>query len=70
MELYLRWVQFGTFSGIMRFHERGMSSGGCAEKEFPVHQGGSPRDECAQWTAFDSPYQIQGYIREALRFRE
>ena len=28
-ELYTRWIQIGSFSGVMRSHDRGMSAGGC-----------------------------------------
>lgn len=28
-EIHVRWMQFGAFSGIMRIHDRGMSSGSC-----------------------------------------
>ena len=30
VELYVRWIQVGAFSGVMRSHDRGMSGGGCA----------------------------------------
>lgn len=29
-EMFTRWLQVGTFSGVMRSHDRGMSAGGCA----------------------------------------
>ena len=29
-ELYVRWIQAGAFSGVMRSHDRGGSAGGCA----------------------------------------
>lgn len=28
-ELHVRWMQFGSFSGILRIHDRGMSAGSC-----------------------------------------
>ena len=69
MELYLRWMQWGAFSPIMRQHERGDSAGDCAKRVFPVPQGGSPDDECFQWAPFDAPYQIEDYLRAALQGR-
>lgn len=30
LELYVRWMQIGAFSGITRSHDRGMSGGGCS----------------------------------------
>ncbi|GMI09348.1 hypothetical protein TrLO_g6804 [Triparma laevis f. longispina] len=32
-ELFLRWLQWGAFSSIFRTHDRGMSSGGCADND-------------------------------------
>lgn len=32
-ELYTRWLQWGVVSGVVRTHDRGMSTGGCAENE-------------------------------------
>ena len=29
-EMYVRWVQWAAYSGVLRLHERGMSAGGCA----------------------------------------
>lgn len=43
-EMYMRWTQFIVYSGITRFHERGMSSGGCAKDVFPDPAGGSSDD--------------------------
>jgi len=28
-ELHVRWMQFGSFSGVLRIHDRGMSAGSC-----------------------------------------
>jgi hypothetical protein len=33
--MYVRWVQWGAFSGAFRSHERGMSAGGCADSNPP-----------------------------------
>ena len=41
MELYTRWTQWGALSSIMRFHERGMSSGGCSKDVYPDPPGNS-----------------------------
>ena len=34
-EMYTRWIQWGAYSGIMRSHDRGMSSGACKDP-FPT----------------------------------
>jgi alpha-glucosidase (family GH31 glycosyl hydrolase) len=34
-ELYTRWVQWGAMSSVMRSHDRGMASGGCAQDNPP-----------------------------------
>jgi len=31
-EMFLRWLQWGAFSPIFRTHDRGMSSGACADE--------------------------------------
>jgi hypothetical protein len=33
LELYTRWIQVGSMSGIMRSHDRGMSTGDCADTQ-------------------------------------
>eukprot|EP00042_Codosiga_hollandica_P032126 m.200668 g.200668 ORF g.200668 m.200668 type:complete len:1028 (+) comp53818_c0_seq1:262-3345(+) len=35
LEMYVRWVQWASFSGVFRSHDRGMSSGGCANTNPP-----------------------------------
>jgi alpha-glucosidase len=35
-EMYTRWIQIGSFSGVMRSHDRGMSAGGCNNKPAPA----------------------------------
>ena len=35
IEMFVRWVQWGAFSGAFRSHERGMSAGGCADTNPP-----------------------------------
>ena len=32
-EMYVRWVQWAAFSGVLRSHDRGMSAGSCAGDE-------------------------------------
>jgi alpha-glucosidase (family GH31 glycosyl hydrolase) len=30
-EMYVRWVQWGSYSGVLRMHDRGESAGPCAD---------------------------------------
>ena len=41
-ELLVRWTQWSALSPMLRFHERGMSSGPCVYNSFPL-----PAEECA-----------------------
>jgi len=31
-QIYVRWLQWGSWSAVMRSHDRGMSGGGCANE--------------------------------------
>lgn len=42
-EMYTRWLQVGSFSGITRMHERGMSAGSCMG--WPTNPEGCPSVE-------------------------
>ncbi|EKX41921.1 hypothetical protein GUITHDRAFT_74394 [Guillardia theta CCMP2712] len=63
-ELYVRWMQFGSVSGVCRMHDRGMSAGDCAD----VEEGG--KGSCAvifPWEAGERAFES---IRHALWQRE
>lgn len=65
-ELYIRWSQFVAYSGIIRFHERGMSSGGCAKSVFPDPAGGSSSAKCSNWIDYNLPFKHVDIMREIL----
>lgn len=67
--MYVRWTQWGALSGIMRFHERGMSSGGCQNNEFPDLPGGFPNKECSMWLPWDLSMKPFEMIRDILSYR-
>lgn len=59
-ELVTRWIQWGVVSGIMRFHDRGLSAGDCAKNDPP---------SCSVVTPWDvAPKYAQANF-EALRLR-
>ena len=58
-ELLVRWTQWGALSPMLRFHERGMSSGPCSYNAFPL-----PADECAN---VDLWANLPGRFAEAAR---
>lgn len=65
-ELFVRWTQWAAMSGVLRFHERGMSSGPCAFSTFP---GASK--ECANvdlWANLG--HRFSTAIRETTLLRE
>lgn len=57
-ELHVRWMQFGAFSGIMRIHDRGMSSGVCWDA-----------DLCAVVDIWTLPFEYFDAIRDAMYAR-
>jgi len=61
-EMYTRWVQLGSFSGIMRSHDRGMSAGGCMG--WPTDPTGCPTVE-----VWNVPRYFFEANRDALRAR-
>jgi len=61
-EMYARWVQIGSFSGIMRSHDRGMSAGGCMS--WPTNPEGCPTVD-----AWNVPRYFFEANRDALRAR-
>lgn len=63
-ELYTRWIQWGALSGIMRHHDRGMSSGSCKDP-FPTDD----LDRCSIVQPWKVPPRFFDIIREALLFR-
>ena len=54
-EMYLRWVQWASFSPIFRSHERGMSAGGCAS-----------HDSCSVVRPWNVAPEFQDLIRDAF----
>ena len=65
-ELLVRWTQWGAFSGVLRFHERGMSSGPCAFTNFPL-----PSKECANVDLWANlPSRFGNAIRDTMILRE
>jgi alpha-glucosidase (family GH31 glycosyl hydrolase) len=55
-ELHVRWMQFGSFSGVLRIHDRGMSAGSC----YP---------NCAYVNIWKLPYVYFDAIRDAMQRR-
>lgn len=64
-ELSLRWVQWGANSGVMRFHDRGLSSGACNDPFKVPGQTGS----CEIDLIWKQPYQYFQGMRSALHRR-
>ena len=59
-ELSLRWVQWGANSGVMRFHDRGLSSGACNDPFKVPGQTGN----CEIDLIWKQPYQyFQGSLQ-------
>jgi len=65
-ELYLRWIQWASYSGVMRSHDRGMSAGDCAG---PFPSESPPNDGCGVVRPWNVPYRFLQPIREVLRTR-
>ena len=64
-ELLVRWTQWGAFSPVLRFHERGMSSGPCAYANFPY-----PGKDCATVNVWETlPGRFRQSVRESLELR-
>lgn len=68
-ELYIRWTQFQAVAGILRFNDRGLSSGSCAKDVYPDPPGGDSALKCSTWVPYDLPYQYADLERKALRLR-
>ena len=62
-EMYTRWIQLGSFSGIMRAHERGMSAGTC-NNPFPT-----AAKSCSHVRPWEAPPLFFEANREALTAR-
>ena len=64
-ELLVRWTQWAAFSPMLRFHERGMSSGPCAYATFPL-----PSKECANVDLWANlPGRFADSVRLAMLYR-
>lgn len=68
-EIYIRWTQFVAMSGIIRFHERGKSSGACAEAIYPDLPGGDANRLCSMWVPYDMPNNYMQIQRNTLKLR-
>ena len=64
-ELYVRWIQWGCMSGIMRHHDRGMSSGDCANP-FPS----DVENSCPIVQPWKTASNFFHPIRDALQLRQ
>ncbi len=60
LEMYVRWVQWAAFSGVFRSHDRGMSSGGCANTNPP---------SCSIVEVWDIPTEYFEANRAAMQLR-
>ena len=60
-EMYVRWLQLGCVSGIMRSHDRGMSAGGC--QKYPDN------NDCPHVRPYNTPLLFRDIHREALVMR-
>ena len=60
-EMYTRWLQVGSFSGVMRSHDRGMSGGGCAKAGFPTIT-----TDCSNVRPYNVPLMFRNANRAAL----
>mmetsp|Transcript_15734 Transcript_15734/g.27677 ORF Transcript_15734/g.27677 Transcript_15734/m.27677 type:complete len:1010 (-) Transcript_15734:197-3226(-) len=64
-ELFVRWVQWGANSPIMRFHDRGMSAGDC-NKDYPNTE---ISDDCAIGYPWQVPSRYFAAVRSTLIHR-
>jgi len=64
-EMYLRWVQWGAFSAILRNHERGLSSGPCKDP-FPTNE----ETQCSIVEIWNTPNKFFEAARAAIIERE
>jgi alpha-glucosidase (family GH31 glycosyl hydrolase) len=74
LEMYVRWVQFGSYSGVMRSHDRGMAGGGCSSHAShvpPASTGWGPETgDCSVVQPWQTGPLYFPPIRAALRARE
>ena len=64
-ELYVRWTQWAALSPMLRFHDRGMSSGACTYNSFPYI--GASCSSVDPWA--NLPRRHSDAIREAVLLR-
>ena len=68
-EMYTRWIQIGSFSGVMRSHDRGMSAGGCNNRP-GTPSGNSWVAGCSTVEPWNVPNTFFEANRVALQLRE
>uniref|UniRef100_A0A7S2WIU5 DUF5110 domain-containing protein n=1 Tax=Mucochytrium quahogii TaxID=96639 RepID=A0A7S2WIU5_9STRA len=61
-ELTMRWIQWGVYSPIIRFHERGLSAGPCSAKFMG-------KNTCSIGQPWDLPGRYYKAVRKSLRNR-
>lgn len=59
-EMYLRWIQWGSVSAVLRSHDRGMSAGDCSFKDV---------DTCSKVKVWDLPSKFFEPARYAMQQR-
>ena len=70
-EMYTRWLQTGSFSGTMRSHERGMSAGGCGDKQTVTPSAWGPdTGQCSLIAPWEVGPKFVEANRRALQSRE
>lgn len=67
-ELYVRWMQWAAYSGVLRSHDRGESAGGC-DKTFPRIEGPTGSDACSIVKPWNVPMEYFEANRKAIRAR-
>lgn len=75
LEMYVRWVQVGAWSGVMRSHDRGMAGGGCTNSAHaPVPAAASGWGPITGDCSIVEPWNVGPVffeaVRDALRARE
>ena len=65
-ELSLRWMQFGAFSGVLRLHDRGLSSGHDCQGPFTTR---GQLGFCAIVDPWKQPYNIFEAMRGVMQLR-
>ncbi len=68
IEMYVRWMQVGSWAGVTRSHDRGMSGGGCANSaSAPVPAAGTLWGPIAGDCSVVEPWNVGPVAFEAIR---